>query len=333
MQRAQRWDYKKDDVVECYLCPHHCTIREGRAGRCRVRVNNSGTLYSENYGRITAINVDPIEKKPLYHFYPGSSLLSLGTFGCNFHCSFCQNWQIAHGEPVAKEMTPQEVVELAVRAQKRDGSIGIAYTYSEPLMWFEFVKDVAPRVKEKGQENILVTNGFIEDGPLNELLPYISALNIDVKGFTSEFYRKTVKGDYKPVLRTAEISKKSGCHVEITTLLIPGLNDSSEEIEDLTSWVAYSLGKDTPLHFSRYFPNYKMDLEPTPLETMERAREIALQKLDYVYLGNVPGTRWSNTYCPGCGKILIERHFYSTRVYVDKDAKCKECGKEVNIIM
>ncbi len=335
MIKAQHWEKIDDNTVQCNLCPHHCKIKENNAGICRIRKNLQGILYSMNYGKITAANIDPIEKKPLYHFYPNSSVLSLGTYGCNFHCQFCQNWQIAHGNPQTRKADAEDIVELAVREHRKHNSIGIAYTYSEPMVWFEYIKDIAPGIIENNLKNILVTNGFIEEKPLSEILPYISAMNIDVKGFTSKFYKNTVKGEYLPVLKTAEKAKKSNCHIEITTLLIPGLNDSTEEIENLTKWICNSLGKDTPLHFSRYFPNYKLDIEPTPVETLEKAREIALKRLEYVYIGNVSNDLWRNTYCPNCGELIIRRTGYCTDVINlnIEEKRCAKCGNHINVIM
>ncbi|MDR9756757.1 MAG: AmmeMemoRadiSam system radical SAM enzyme [Thermoanaerobacterales bacterium] len=253
----------------------------GSAGRARTK---RGVLYTLNYGKLTSWGIDPIEKKPLHRFYPGSWIFSVGTFGCNFHCGFCQNWEIAHGDPPTKEVTAEELVGIALDA-RRAGSIGIAYTYSEPMIWYEFVYDTAKRAQQEGLKNVLVTNGFVQKEPFMELLPFIDAMNIDVKAFTDEFYRKTCGGRLEPVLRTVELAHQS-CHVEITTLVVPGMNDSEEEISSLVDWIA-SLDPSIPLHLSRYFPRYKFDLPPTPIDTLKRAKEIALKKLKYVYLGNV----------------------------------------------
>jgi len=318
--------------VICRLCPHNCRIPPGKRGICGVRKNQGGTLVTENYGRAGAIAVDPIEKKPLYHFYPGTYVLSAGARGCNFKCRFCQNWELAHGEHTEMDVTPLGLINAAERYSEYYKVIGIAYTYSEPLMWYEFVLDVSKLAKKTGLKNILVTNGFIEEEPLKELLPYIDAMNIDVKGFTDEFYRKIVRGDYGPVLRTAEIAKGSGCHVEITTLLIPGLNDSEDEIRMLVDWIAEKLGRETPLHFSRYFPNYELHLEPTPLETLRRARDIAREKLLYVYLGNVADGETSSTYCPYCRNIIIERTGYKVNCSGLVEGRCAECGENVDVV-
>jgi pyruvate formate lyase activating enzyme len=288
MREALYWqEGTTKDSVNCLLCPQMCVIAQNKKGFCRVRQNLEGRLYTLNYGKCSSYGMDPIEKKPLYHFYPGSYIFSVGTFGCNMGCGFCQNWRIAHGEPDTIDISPEKLVEIASGDFQSRRSIGIAYTYSEPFMWYEFIRDTAPLARQAGLKNVLVTNGFINPEPLSELLPFIDAMNIDVKGFNEKYYNHTCAGNLEPVLRTVE-KANSNCHVEVTTLLVTGLNDSEEEISALADWLA-GVNKDIPLHLSRYFPNYKMELPPTPLATMERAREIAQQKLKYVYLGNVPG--------------------------------------------
>jgi pyruvate formate lyase activating enzyme len=227
--------------------------------------------------------LDPIEKKPLYHFYPGSTILSVGTWGCNFHCQFCQNWAIAHGNPQVFFTEAEQLAQLAM--QQGPDCIGVAYTYSEPTVWFEYVKDSAAAVKKAGLKNVLVTNGFINEEPLKALLPVIDAMNIDVKSFHPEFYQERCKGGLAAVKRTVEIASRH-CHVEVTTLLIPGLNDSDEEITHLIHWLA-TINPEIPLHFSRYYPSYRMNRQPTPLETLMRARELALPFIHHVHIGNV----------------------------------------------
>lgn len=283
MQPAKYGYLLADGRVECKLCPHHCKISEGQRGICRVRTNQSGQLYSLNYGRVAACAVDPIEKKPLFHFYPGKKILSFGSVGCNLGCSFCQNWTIAHSDPETSELTPTKAVELAASAGP--DNLGIAYTYSEPLMWYEFVLDTAPLVHDQGLKNVLVTNGYIEAEPLRELLPHLDAMNIDVKGFQEDYYGKICRGKLGPVLKTVELAAEC-CHVEVTTLLVTDLNDSPGEIKKLARWLA-SISPEIPLHLSRYFPNYKLDKPPTPKEKLLEAYQIAKEKLEYVYLGNV----------------------------------------------
>ncbi|AOQ25269.1 hypothetical protein MTAT_22340 [Moorella thermoacetica] len=316
------------EKVECRLCPHTCVIAPGKRGVCRVRENREGRLITRNYGRCSSLALDPIEKKPLYHFYPGSLILSAGTVGCNFSCDFCQNWEIAHQEPETVVISPDDLVRKA----REVDSLGIAYTYSEPLVWFEFVLATAQLARNAGLKNVMVTNGFIRPEPLKELLPWIDAWNIDVKGFSLEFYRKVVKGDYRPVLKTAAAAVDSGSHVEITTLLVTGLNDDSTELEELVKWVATNLGVDTPLHFSRYFPRYRLEAPPTPLETMRRARDMARKHLHYVYLGNVADPEANNTYCPVCGELVIRRTGYHVSLPGLDGRICRSCGSELAIV-
>lgn len=329
MQQAMFWEKKENERVQCFLCPQLCLIAPERKGFCRVRLNQNGSLYTLNYGKCTSYGMDPIEKKPLYHFYPGSYIFSVGTFGCNLRCGFCQNWSIAHGEPESIETTPEKLIEVAMR-KSPEQSVGIAYTYSEPLMWYEFVLDTAIAVREAGLKNVLVTNGFINPEPLEKLLPYIDAMNIDVKGFSDSYYNEACVGELHPVLKTVEAASKQ-CHVEITTLLVTGLNDSEQEISDLVDWLA-GVNPEIPIHFSRYFPNYQMELPPTPVETMEKAREIALKKLSYVYLGNVRGNDGSNTYCPECKSLLIDRWGYSAVIKGLDNKNCSQCGREINLV-
>jgi len=284
-KEAMYWVKKDNDVVKCILCPHGCVISPGNKGICRVRLNDNGILKSINYGLCTAIALDPIEKKPLYEFYPGSTILSVGTFGCNLKCSFCQNWQIAHAEhPPKYEVTAAELAQLA-KKHRIEGNIGIAYTYSEPLMWYEFVLDTSRVLRQEGLKNVLVSNGYINEEPLKELLPYIDAANIDVKAYNTGFYPKMCKGKLDPVKRTVELLV-GNCHVEVTTLVIPGENDATEEIEELAKWLK-SLSPEIPLHLTKYFPNYQLNLPPTPKKTLEKAREVAAKHLSQVYLGNV----------------------------------------------
>lgn len=275
----------EDSKVHCSLCPHSCVIKPGSLGACRARKNIEGELYSLNYARIASVSLDRIEKKPLYRFHPGTVILSAGTFGCNLKCSFCQNWSIAHRDAETIEMMPEDLAAKAHETMQK-GNIGIAYTYNEPSIWFEYVYDTARLAREKGLCNVLVTNGFISREPLETILPFIDAMNIDVKAFTASFYEGICKATLKNVMETVE-AVAGRCHVEITTLVIPGLNDSMEEIERLSDWLA-GISPEIPLHLSRFFPNYKMnDRPPTPVETLEKARETALRKLKYVYTGNV----------------------------------------------
>lgn len=274
------------DQVRCLLCPHHCMINLGKSGRCNVRTNEDGQLKTINYGEITAIGLDPIEKKPLYHFYPGKNILSVGTFGCNFSCDFCQNYSIAQYKSKSQYLSPDQLIKMCVEA---DNNIGIAFTYNEPSIWYEYIYDTAKKLKENYLDFkiVLVTNGFIEQEPLEHLLPYIDAMNIDLKSFSQDYYHKICGGNLAPVLKTIERASKS-CHVEVTTLLVSDLNDSKEDVEKIASFLG-NIDKEIPLHLSRYFPNYKMDRPATDIDLMIDRRELAKQYLNYVYLGNVPG--------------------------------------------
>jgi len=283
LKEALFYESLPDKKIHCRLCPQECARRDGEIGFCGVRTNKGGKLYSDVYEKITSLALDPIEKKPLFHYHSGEFILSVGTKGCNFHCGFCQNWQISQESSTPTErMTSQEIVEKA----KKSGSFGIAYTYNEPFIWYEFILDTATLAKKEGLQNVLVTNGYVNEGPLRKLLPLINAMNIDVKSMDPEFYKKVCKGRLEPVLKTAEIAKKN-CHVEITNLIIPTLNDKEELIEKLATWIKDKLGVDVPLHFSRYFPCYQYTIPPTPVSTLRLAEKIARRKLKYVYLGNV----------------------------------------------
>ncbi|MEA3328914.1 MAG: AmmeMemoRadiSam system radical SAM enzyme [Candidatus Omnitrophota bacterium] len=283
MKEALYYQKLEQGKVCCLLCPRKCVIASGKYGFCRVRKNIDGKLFSENYGRVSSIALDPIEKKPLYHFHPGKSILSLGTKGCNLSCLFCQNWQISQADDVdTRPISLEEIINQA----KKVNSFGIAYTYNEPLTWYEFILQSARFAGKKGLKNVLVTNGFINQEPLKELIPYIDALNIDLKSIDDNFYVKYCGGTLKPVLETIKTASRFA-HLELTNLIIPTLNDSRENFIKLRDWIFENLGPGVPLHFSGYFPCYKMDIPPTPLKTLEMAREIALEKLRYVYLGNV----------------------------------------------
>ncbi|MBN2097213.1 MAG: AmmeMemoRadiSam system radical SAM enzyme [Candidatus Omnitrophica bacterium] len=272
-----------NNKVRCLLCPHYCFLAKGQKGRCGVRQNQNGRLYSLIYGETTSVALDPIEKKPLNHFHPGSQILSLGTKGCNLKCPWCQNWSISQClDSPTEKITCEEII-----AQAKDlNSLGIAYTYNEPFIWYEFVYDTAQLAHQAGLKNVLVSNGYVNQKPLQEIIGLIDAMNIDIKSMDQSFYQKYCQGRLAPVLETAEFANKH-CHLEITNLIIPTLNDQEKNFAELADWIAKQLGKDTPLHFSRYFPMYQTKIAPTPVETLNRAAEIAGKKLRYVYLGNV----------------------------------------------
>lgn len=333
MHKARFYDKNENGLVRCLLCPQRCRIEEGAAGLCGVRRVVEGELYCTNYGLCAATHWDPIEKKPLYHFYPGRTILSLGTLGCNLDCRFCQNWTLARGnlESAAgsRFLSPDQVLEMLQREGSPEEVLGVAYTYNEPTVWYEFVFDTARLVRGHGYRNVLVTNGFIGSDALKELLPLIDAFNIDVKAFSDSFYRQYCRGMRRPVLKAVELAAAVS-HVEITCLLIPTLNDDPGELELLSGWLA-GINPDIPLHFSRYFPQYQLDLPPTPLKTLQQAREIALRKLRYVYLGNVDLPGSSDTCCPHCGATLIRRRGYETLLSGLTGTHCRNCRTAISI--
>lgn len=328
MKEASYYEKLADSRVHCLLCPHGCKPSPGQCGICLTRVNRDGMLVSENYERPVSIAMDPIEKKPLYHFHPGSSILSTGPNGCNLKCLNCQNCEISQKLLRTDTMTSDELVTLA----KRNRSIGIAYTYTEPFIWFEFLRETAEKIQNAGLKNVLVTNGYVNEKPLRELLPFIHAMNIDIKSMEPDFYKKICKGTLEPVLRTCEISRRQ-CHIEITNLLITGLNDSDEMIHKIVDYVAEKLGDDTPLHFSRYFPRYKMDTPATPAERIQKAWEIGCKRLKYVYAGNINLEQGSNTVCYSCGNVLVEREGYDTVIRNLKGNSCVKCGTKHNFVI
>jgi len=321
------YDPPSDGRIHCRLCPHECRIADGKTGICRVRQHREGVLYALTYSQVTSVNLDPIEKKPLYHFYPGSVILSLGTLGCNLACDFCQNWEISQDTVPTRTLTPQQALEMAKRER---ANIGIAFTYNEPFIWYEYVHDTARLVHEAGLKNVMVTNGYVNEEPLRTLLPFIDAMNIDVKSYNEDFYRTLCKGKAAPVRRTVEITHAAGCLVELTNLVIPGYNDSEDDIRALVDWVA-GVDPAIPMHFSRYHPAYKLTAPATPVATLEMAYRIAKEKLQYVYLGNVMGAGGEDTACPSCGATMVSRRGFTAQVTGLKAGNCAHCGADINI--
>jgi len=325
---ARYYEKLGEGKVQCHLCPHECKIADGKAGFCRVRRNDGGTLQATTYAKAASIAMDPIEKKPLYHFHPGTFILSIGQAGCTFRCEFCQNYQLLDPDIPQRSLTPLTAVELA----KRERSIGIAYTYNEPYVGFEYVMDTAKLARDAGLKNVLVTNGYYMPEPFAELAPLTDAMNIDLKSIRQEFYEKHSHGDIAPVQHTIETAARRGIHVELTLLLIPGLNDSEQELKD---WVDYVAGVDAeiPVHFSAYHPAYKMTIPPTRAESLELAYNIAVKKLKWVYVGNVIGMVGSNSACPQCGAVLIRRRGYQIQIEALKGAKCGKCGAQLRFVV
>ena len=272
----------------CNLCPHHCALAEGQVGFCHTRRNEGGQIKSLNYGRVTSLAIDPIEKKPLYHFYPGSVILSLGSFGCNMACPFCQNHTISQGgeQEVRWQISPEQLVELAQETSQQHGSIGVAFTYNEPLLSYEYLRDTLPLLRQAGQKAVLVTNGQIEEEPLKELLPYVDAMNIDLKTFSEKTYAKLLGGSLQAAQRTIQMAAEAGVHVEVTTLVVPGISDDINEFCAEVDWLA-SVNREIPLHLSRYFPRYQYKAPATQLDKLYELQRIAQKRMKYVYLGNV----------------------------------------------
>ena len=331
---AKFWEKLPDKKVRCKLCPWRCVIAPGKVGVCHARRNEDGELYSLVYGSIVSMAVDPIEKKPFYHFWPGSDAFSIAAPGCNFKCLHCQNWsisQVSVEEIGHEDIAPERTIELT----KRYNCKGIAHTYTEPTIWTEYAIDVGKLARREGLYNVYVSNGYITLEALQELRPYLDAANVDVKAFTDAFYRKIcgVAG-IRPVLETCEWMVGHGIHLEVTYLVIPHENDSPEEIRKFCKWVAEKLGPEVPTHFSRFYPHHKMaDREPTSVQTLERALGIAKEEgLHYVYIGNVLGHAGDNTYCPKCGELLIERYGFEIARYLLKDKRCPNCGAKINIV-
>ncbi len=315
--------------VQCVLCPRRCIIPEGKRGFCRVRENHNGKLYTLVYAKPVAVHIDPIEKKPLYHVYPGSRSFSIATAGCNLACKFCQNWQISQVSPEdipVDTKTPEDIMKAA----KANKCKTIAYTYTEPTIFYEYMLDIAKLAHKAGIKNVMHTAGFINEKPLREICKYIDAANVDLKG-PDEFYQQICLGRRDDVLRTLKILKEEGVWLEITYLVVPTLNDSDEYIKQTCKWIKENLGADVPLHISRFWPTYKLtSLSPTPMETLEKARQIALGAgLHYVYIGNIPAHKSAHTYCPKCGKPIIERLGYTILSYKIKGGKCKYCGEKI----
>ena len=318
--------------VQCELCPKMCLIEPGQSGECRVRINTDGVLRTVVYGYPCLIHVDPVEKKPLFHFLPGTGILSIATVGCNLHCKNCQNWEISQANPEdpgvpAYYCPPQKLVAET----KRLRCLSIAYTYTDPIIYYEYAYDTAKLGREAGIRNVLVTAGYINEDPWRKLLQYVDAANIDLKAMSEDFYREVCSATLKPVQNALVVAKACGVLVEVTNLVIPTLNDKPGQIRELSGWIRANLGDETPLHFSGFYPRYNMrHLPPTSLRTLEMARDIAMSEgLKYVYVGNVRSKEGENTYCPGCKKLLINRSGYTILQNHLKDGCCPDCSAEI----
>ena len=332
-KEAVLWEPAENRKVRCRLCNFRCLIAEGKLGHCYVRKNVGGKLYSLNYHKVCAANPDPIEKKPLYHFQPGSRSFSIAAIGCNFRCEFCQNWQISQaaletGKIEGEAITPEQVVAGAVRT----GCKSVAYTYTEPTIFMELCNDCARPAQERGLANVFVSNGYMTREAIDFAAGWLDGINVDLKAFSDDYYKRLCSARLGPVLDSITyIAKETKIWMEITTLLLPGQNDSEEELKKLADFLVTRAGPDVPWHISRFYPQYKYtDSQPTPLESMQRAEEIGKAAgLHYVYLGNVPGTKSENTYCYHCGRVLIERRGYTVVANHVKDSKCPHCGTAI----
>ncbi len=327
---ARYYEKLPDREIKCQLCPRFCQLGDKERGFCGVRENKDGRYYTLVYGKVASLNVDPIEKKPFFHFLPGSQALSLATAGCNLSCRFCQNWEISQMRPeqVRNINLPPEAV---VTTAENQGCPVIAYTYSEPVIFYEFMYDTSLLARRKGLKNVVVSAGYINPQPLADLLKVVEAVKIDLKAFNQDFYHQYVRGELQPVLETIKQIARSPVWLEIVYLVIPTLNDNPEEIRKMCRWLKTEIGPDYPLHFSRFHPMYLIkNLPPTPVSTLEKLRQIALEEgLHYVYVGNVPGHPGESTYCPNCGKLIIERYGYTINKIEISKGKCHFCGQKI----
>lgn len=317
------------NTVQCLLCPHKCIIGEGKSGICGARKNIDGKIELITYGVISGYALDPIEKKPLYHYFPGMNILSMGSYGCNMHCDFCQNYTISQRTAAGftTRIEPEKILKEATNALH---NIGIAFTYNEPVIWFEFIRDVAVKAKKKGLRTVLVSNGYVNEEPLDEIISFTDAFNIDLKAFNNDFYKQMTGADLESVKQSLRRIAKSGKHLEITTLVIPGLNDAEKDMALEAEWIAGELGKDIPFHLSRYFPMYRREDPATPPDLIKRLGEIASQHLTYVYNGNMTSESGQNTKCPKCSKVVTKRSGYNIKLQnLDQKGKCTGCGTHI----
>lgn len=332
MKQARYYETGSGKDVHCLLCPRMCRIGDGKRGFCGVRINHGGILYAATYGKIVSAAIDPIEKKPLNHFYPGSKTFSIGSIGCNMRCIHCQNWQISCPDSYEvdgrlDDLSPAAAVRRALASDCR----ALVWTYNEPSIWIEYILDSARLAREAGLLTVLVTSGMINPEPLRELLKWTDAYRLDIKGFTEDFYhRLTGARVLAQVLENAVAAYRAGTHIEVVTNIIPNWNDADEELRDLSRWIIDNLSADVPWHVTRYYPSYRLQEPPTPIKTLERAREIGMREgLNYVYIGNVAGHPGEETLCPACGKLLIDRSGYRVDVVRIKSGKCVFCGHEI----
>ncbi len=329
---AMFYEKLSENKVQCNLCFRNCVIDEGERGFCRNRENRGGYLYTLVYGQASAIQIDPVEKEPMHHFLPGENILCIGTASCNFRCKFCHNWHMSQRSieeiRYRREITPEQIVDRALQ----NNIPAISFTYNEPTVFYEYMYDTAKLAQQKGLKVIFHTNASINAEPLRKLLKYIDGVTVDLKGFNNQYYQDLTQGELETVLETLKIIKEEEVWLEIVNLILPGLNDDPEDIREMSDWIYENLGADVPLHFSRFFPSYRLqDLAPTPVATLEEAAEIASQQgLNYISIGNVPGHLKNSTFCKNCEKEVISRyHFSVTAIYIDERGICDNCGQEI----
>jgi len=330
MQEALFYNQLDNQEVQCLLCPHMCKPEPGSYGKCLTRINKGGRLYTESYGILSAISSDPIEKKPLYHFFPGQSILSIGSFGCNLTCDFCQNCEITRiDKKIFSRHSSRDPEDIVSKAKLHQNNIGLAYTYNEPTVYYEYMIKCAALIKEYNLSNVMVTNGYINPDPLEDLFPFVDAFNVDLKSFRNLFYKNRSGASLHPVLKTIDRIARSDRHLELTFLIIPDHNDDEVEWKEMLDWISNHCGKNTILHVSRYYPYYKMDKPPTPLSTIRLFIEMAREHIDYVYPGNTPQLD-NHSYCPVCGNLLIERFLYNADMKgITPEGLCDRCKHEI----
>ncbi len=333
VKEALYYEKMQGGKTRCELCPHRCVISPGHRGICAVRENRDGRLAALNYHLLSSVSVDPIEKKPLYHYFPGRRILSIGSLGCNLQCKFCQNHEISQiAADATVRGTRSEPAATANRAARTDQNIGVAYTYNEPSVFIETVLETAVLVRDKGMKNVMVTNGYINPAPLSDLLSVIDAFNVDLKANDEQFYHRYTASRLAPVKETLVSIRKAGRHLEITNLVIPGLNDDESRFLEMVRWISIELGRGTPLHLSRYFPRHRFTVPPTPEKTLLKLFEIARFHLDYVYIGNLYTPFGQDTRCPSCHTVIIARTGYNVSVQGLKEGRCKVCNAEIAIV-
>ncbi len=331
LKEAYHYSSLENGDVQCGICFRECRIPEGSSGFCRIRVNENGTLYNKVYGRPSAVNVDPIEKEPMHHFHPGTSILCVGTASCNFRCKFCHNWHLSQRDIDEVSRTYDLAPEHIVMEAETGEVPGISFTYNEPTVFYEYMYDISRQASQEGFNVIFHSNGGMQEEPLRELLEYVDGVTVDLKAFTNEFYRDVCQAEKEPVLNTLKTIESEGVWLEIVNLVLPGFNDDAEEIREMSTWIKEELNPEVPVHFSRFSPSYQMtDLSSTPVDTLETCRNIAMDEgLKHISIGNVPGHEANSSFCPDCGRKIIDRFHFSVNAINMENGSCQYCGSEI----